>query len=264
MKGTSLSEDLKASFRHPAFWAYGTWLDLLTRYRRSFIGPLWMLVPPAMYMFGLGFFFAERRGKELVGFMASLGLGYLMFRLVSGIIVESASVFTHHSAFIMDGNTRLTDYTMRAITKALIHFGVGLPLVMVVAYLADSLHLAGLLPALLGLLFSMVALISLSGLIALFGARYPDFGELLGSAMLLGFVLTPIVWEASSAPAGTVRGTLMRMNPIYHFVEIVRAPLLGITVEPLTYLYLGIGALIVLPMWWWAYRRYSRLVPIWI
>lgn len=264
MKAFDLLADLRGSFRRPAFWAYGTWLDLITRYRRSMIGPLWMLIPPALYMFGLGFFFSQARGKEMIEFMARLGLGYLVFRLVTQMIVDSAQAFHHHAAFIMDGNTRLTDYTLRTATSALIHFVVGLPMMFIVAAQADSLHVAGILPSMLGLLFTIFTLIWLSGLIGLFGARYPDFGELVGSAMLLAFVLTPIVWDASMAPEGTIRGNLMRLNPVYHFVQVVREPLLGDGVEPLTYLYLAAMSVVGIPLWFWAYRRYARLVPIWI
>lgn len=264
MKNHTLVTDMRSSIKHPAFWAYGTWLAILTRYRRSFIGPLWMLAPPAMYMFGLGFFFGRVQQQPLMDFMAHLGLGFLVFRLVTQVVNDSASVLQGHAAFIMDGNTRLTDYTLRTLFGALVHFAIGLPLVLAVVVGSGDFQLAGVPMALLGLGFTVLTLVWVSGLVALFGARYPDIHEFMGSLVLAAFVLTPILWDASTAPGGTAHGFLMRCNPVYHFVEVIRAPLLGDVVEPLTYLYLGTMSVIGLPLWWLAYSRYSRLVPIWI
>lgn len=264
MRQHTFAGDLRGSLQRPAFWAYGTWLDILTRYRRSFIGPLWMLAPPAMYMFGLGFFFGRVQQQPLVDFMAHLGLGFLVFRLVTQVVNDSSSVLQHHAAFIMDGNTRLTDYTLRTLFGSLVHFTIGAPLVLAVVILSGRFELAGVPMALLGLCFTVLTLVWISGLVALLGARYPDIHEFMGSLVLVAFVLTPILWDASTAPEGTAHGTLMRINPVYHFVEVVRAPLLGGTVEPLTYLYLAVMSVIGLPLWWWAYGRFSRLVPIWI
>ena len=66
------------------------------------------------------------------------------------------------------------------------------------------------------------------------------------------------------APPESVRGLLMRFNPLFHMVELVRAPILGEPLGTSTFYYLvgmtvlGWGAAIL------AYRRYARFVPIWI
>jgi ABC-type polysaccharide/polyol phosphate export permease len=57
---------------------------------------------------------------------------------------------------------------------------------------------------------------------------------------------------------------LMRFNPFYHMVELVRAPILGQTIDPSTPLYLAVmtvGGWILAIL---TYRRYARYVPLWI
>ena len=44
------------SLREPAFWAYATWLGIVTNYRRSRLGVLWLMTPPVIYVWGLGAF----------------------------------------------------------------------------------------------------------------------------------------------------------------------------------------------------------------
>ena len=37
-----LTASLVASLRSPSFWLYSSWLEIVTRYRRSSIGVLWL------------------------------------------------------------------------------------------------------------------------------------------------------------------------------------------------------------------------------
>lgn len=255
---------LRGSLAHPAFWSYSTWLSVVTRYRRSIIGPLWMLVPPALYIFGLGFFFGRVQNHDPGEFMSHLGIGIVLFRLVTTVVNDSASVMINHSAYILDGNSRLTDYILRVLLTSLIHFAVGMPLALGVATVAGVLDPAGIVPALLGLAWVLFTLVWVSGLTALIGARYPDIHEFMGSTTMLLFITTPILFYVDNAPGGTAQGLLMRFNPVYHLVEVVRAPLMGLPVEVFTYQYLGVATLVGFSTWLWAYRRYAPLVPIWI
>jgi ABC-2 type transport system permease protein len=213
-----LMQHLRGSMAHPAFWSYSTWLSVITRYRRSFIGPLWMLVPPAMYIFGLGFFFGRVSNHEPGHFMTHLGIGIVVFRLVTTVVNDSASVMINHSAYILDGNSRLTDYMLRVLLTSLIHFSVGMPLALAVAWGAGVLDPSGLLPAAAGLLWVLFTLVWVSGVVALIGARYPDIHEFMGSLTMLLFITTPILFYAGNSPRGTWQGVMMRFNPVFHMV----------------------------------------------
>src|SRR3546814_7496038 len=57
---------------------------------------------------------------------------------------------------------------------------------------------------------------------------------------MFAFLLTPIIWHADNMPPGSLRGTLMRFNPFYHLVELVRAPILGQSIDVSTPMYLAV------------------------
>ena len=40
-----LWRELAASLRNPEFWLLTSWLDILVRARRSYLGPVWLLMP---------------------------------------------------------------------------------------------------------------------------------------------------------------------------------------------------------------------------
>src|SRR5690349_15995686 len=86
---TDFFHDLLLSLRQPAFWSYSTWLDLATKYRRSRLGILWLLVPSIFYIWGVGPFFASIQKQPIGPFVAHMGVGFLVFRVVLMVTTEA-------------------------------------------------------------------------------------------------------------------------------------------------------------------------------
>lgn len=259
--------ELRDSFRNPEFWALSSWLDIIVRARRSRLGILWLVAPAVVYVFGLGSFFMSMRGigGDSAGqYYLHVAIGALVFRSLMSAILGSANVFVSSSAFIMDGHMRLTDYLLQSLAKSFFDMCMYLPVVAVAVWLAGGISLWGLPLSLSLLLLMYVNALWISAVFALAGARLPDLGQLLGTISVFLFLLTPIIWYPEMMPEGSVRGTLMRINPFYHFVEAIRSPLMGKTVEPLSYWYIGVMTILGLAFSTWVYRRYARYVPLWI
>jgi ABC-type polysaccharide/polyol phosphate export permease len=166
--------------------------------------------------------------------------------------------------FIHDGHQRLTDYLLRAVARSSFYFLMAVPLLAVALLCSDHFTPAGLGMAAIGLLVVVINMVTYAMVFSLLGARFPDLSEFMGSAIMFAFLLTPVVWYPSAAPEGTVHGTLMRANPLHHLLAIVRAPLFGEAVEPLTWAYLGITTAVGLVLASWAYGRFARRVPVWL
>ena len=259
--------ELRDSFRHPDFWALSSWLDIIVRARRSRLGVLWLIAPAVVYVFGLGSFFMSMRGisgDSSGEYYLHIALGALVFRTLMSTIIGSANVFSSSSAFIMDGHMRLTDYLLQSLAKSFFDMCMYLPVAAVVVWLAGGFNLTGLLISVPTLFLLYLNALWVATLFALAGARLPDLGQLLGTISIFLFLLTPIIWYPEMMPEGSIRGSLMRFNPFYHFVEVFRAPLVGKAIEPLSYWYIGIMTVFGLLISTWAYRRYARYVPLWI
>jgi len=100
--------------------------------------------------------------------------------------------------------------------------------------------------------------------VGLLGARFRDAQELMGTVLMAGFLLTPIIWDIAKFPADTRRGLLTRLNPAFHLLEVVRAPILGHWPETTS---IVVVVLMALAGWLVAalmYRRYARFVPLWV
>lgn len=260
----SLFADLAASLRNPEFWALSSWLDIVVRNRQSRLGIFWLMAPAIVYIWGVGGFFASMMHLSLGSFAAYVAIGYLVFRVVSSAVVESTGAFSASGAFILDGHVRLTDFVLRVVATAMFHFLVSLPVAIVALAIHPDPDLAGLLVSLVTFPVVILNAIWVGVVFALVGARFPDLRHLVGNIFMFAFLLTPIIWHADTMPAGSLRGTLMRFNPFYHLVEVVRAPILGSAIDPSTLTYLAVMTLGGWLAAYLAYRRYARFVPLWI
>lgn len=259
----SLLVDLATSFRNPEFWTLSSWLDIVVNYRQSRLGMFWILAPALVYIWGLGSYLVPASSSVVV-YASHVALGFAIFRLVNSVITESTTTFTGAQSFILDGHVCLTDFVLRVVAKALFYFVMWMPVVASVLVFYPGLHPMGLLLALGSMPLIVLNLLWIAVVFALVGARFPDLSQFISNIFIFAFLLTPITWYSNTMPPGSMRQLVMKLNPIYHMVEVVRAPILGEALQLSSLYYLAImtavGWLIAILV----YRRYARFVPIWI
>lgn len=260
----SLLRDLGASLRNPEFWALSSWLDIVVRNRQSRLGIFWLMAPAIVYIWGIGTFFASMSHVPVSGFVAYVAIGYLVFRVVNGAITDSTGAFSSSGAFIYDGHVRLTDFVLRVIATAIFHFLISLPVAAIALAIYPAPHWEGLLFGTLAFPLVILNTLWIGIVFSLVGARFPDLKHLVNSIFMFAFLLTPIVWHADTVPDGSARAIFMRFNPLYHMVEIVRAPVLGQPLDASTPTYLAVLTVVGWLLAIVAYRRYARFVPLWI
>ena len=115
--------------------------------------------------------------------------------------------------------------------------------------------------ALLGTFFIIINGGWFSFLIGMLCARYRDLNPTIASLVTLSFFLTPIIWNPSLIPD---RAFILLYNPFFHFVESIRAPLLGQPVQAETWLVLTLitilGWILVIP----AVSKMGRKLVYWL
>ena len=260
----SLWEDLGASFRNPGFWAFASWLDIVVRYRQSRLGMFWLVAPAVVYVWGLGSFFAAMNGTPITRFAAYVGIGWLVFRVINTVILDSTGAFAASASFILDGHVRLTDFVLQVASKSLFYFVSSLPVVAIALAVSPEVRAIGFVFASIGFVVILLNLLWIGVLFSLIGARFRDMGQFISNIFMFAFLLTPIIWQADSMPAGGMRATLMRINPLYHLIELVRAPILGTSIAASSLYYVAVMTAVGWLAASLAYRRYARFVPIWV
>lgn len=260
----SLFSDLAGSVRHHEFWTYSSWLDIAVRYRRTKLGLSWILMTFAFFVLLMGVKFAYLMGVEIEYFLPYVAIGYLVWRLMVTIINETVTTYTRHSSYIMDGRSRLTDFLLRSMTGAVFNLLFALPVVLAVLIWSPKTQVLYMATLLLTLPLVLVNMFWLSVVVSLIGARMRDAQELVGTVLMAGFLVTPIIWDVARFPADTNRGFITRLNPAFHLIEVVRAPVFGYWPEWQSLVVVVFMALFGWLVAWWMYRRYARFVPLWV
>ena len=80
-----------------------------------------------------------------------------------------------------------------------------------------------MLLAIPGLLLICINLAWLGMVIAILSTRYRDIQPIVGTVIQLGMFVTPIMWTVSSLGDDKI---VAELNPVYHLIEVTRAPLL--------------------------------------
>lgn len=252
------------SLRHPDYWAYSSWLAIATKYRRTSLGLFWAIVPTTVFIVVLGNVYSHLMGYPLAEYLPYLGIGYVSWRFMIHVINDAVGTFHQHKAFIMEGRMRLTDFVLGSFAKAAFYLVFGGVVLLGVFLWSPAVHMAAVWTLLLTLPLLAINLAWMAMCIAMLGARFPDIQEVIGTVLILGLLLTPILWPIEKFPSDSMRGIVVRFNPAFHMIDVVRAPLLGKMPEAVSIVVVLLMAVLGWVVASMLYRRYARFVPLWV
>ncbi len=262
-------DDVAEGARAFHLWGLLGWQDIRRRYRRSKLGPFWLTISMGVLVGTLGVLYASLFNLEIANYLPFVAVGFIVWGLISGLIADGCETFIGAEGIVKQVNLPLSVHVYRAVWRNLIVFAHNAIIYVVVAVLfAIWPGWAGLL-ALPGL-----ALLCLNGvwvglLLGLVSARFRDISQIVVSIVQVSFFLTPIIWtpellSGRSSVLGVDPSLVLDVNPFFHLVEVVRAPLLGQAPALLSwYAVLGVaggGWLATLVM----YRRYRGRIAYWV
>ncbi|SIS22158.1 ABC-2 type transport system permease protein [Williamsia sterculiae] len=260
--------DLGEGLRQRELWALLGWQDIKQRYRRSLLGPLWITIATGVTAVAMGLLYSQLFHEDIASFLPYVTLGFIFWGFIEGSILDGAEVFSSNEGLLKQIPTPLSVHVYRLAWRQLIIFAHNIVIYLVIlAIFPQPINWTVLLivPAMALLVLNSVWVSVVFGILT---TRFRDIGQLLTTAVRLVFFMTPIIWSAKSlqqvAGAESARARIVEVNPMFHYLEITRGPLLGEHVE---FYHWGIviactvvgwlGALLVM-------RNYRARVTYWV
>ena len=216
--------DLWVGITRWRLWILLGWQDIRQRYRRSLLGPFWLTLSMAIMVGALSLLYGALFSLSLNDYLPFLCLGFIVWGLISGIVTDGCVVFIGSEAFIKQISLPLSVYVYRLIWRNLIIFGHNMVVFIVVACIFSIWPSWSGLLLLPGLILNCATGIWVCLLLGLISARFRDVPQLVASFIQVAFFLTPIIWKPELLGD---RFGIVDFNPFYHFVEIIRQPMLG-------------------------------------
>ena len=238
----SSSQTLKASMRDLTYgfsqhelWLQLGWQDIKQRYRRSTLGPLWITIATGVMAAALGLLYSLLFQIDWREFLPHVTVGFIVWGFISGCVKEGSTIFIDNEGLIKQLPSALSVHVYRVVWRQLLFFAHNLVIWLILVFILDiPLNWESLLaiPALLLLVLNGVWVAMFFGIVA---TRFRDVAPLLDALIQLAFYVTPIVWTTRTLEqqGGEVaeQARIVEINPLFHYLEIVRAPMLGNHVE---------------------------------
>lgn len=214
------------SFLEWRVWLYMGLQDIKTRFRRSAIGPLWILINLAMMVMGAGVVYGVLLKQPMEEFLPYLTCGLVIWGFLVASFVEGGYSYIGSEGYIKQFSFPKQIYLFRSLVSISAIMLIGLVALAGTLEFYERLRPAGwifAIPGLLILLFSGLGHITLS---AYLSTRFRDLPHALSGIFQVLFFVTPIMFPISMLKA---RGLdfIYQYNPLYYLIDVVRTPILG-------------------------------------
>lgn len=253
--------DLVTGLSSVQVWAALGWQDVKQRYRRSQLGPFWLTISTGIMVSILGPLYGKLFAQDFSAYFSFLAIGFVLWQLISQLIIDACTTFIQAESFIKQIKLPLSVHILRVVWKNLIFFFHNLVVVVVVlVYLQVPVNASLLLFPLGVLLFAFNAFLY-GMIIAVICARFRDIPIIVTNVVQAAFFLTPILWQPGMLGR---HAWSVNLNPIYHFIEIMRAPLLGKVPDAVSWLAVGVSTILGCLLAAFVLKHYRARVPYWV
>ncbi|SFD86418.1 ABC-2 type transport system permease protein [Actinopolyspora alba] len=221
-------DDISRAAQQRQLWAHLGWQDVKQRYRRSVLGPLWITISMGVTATGLGLLYSTIFGMEAGEYVPYMTVGFIIWYFISGCLTSGTDVFIQNEGMIKQLPAPISIYVFRTVWREFLLFLHNLVIYFAILAIFRpelSWTVFSVFPALLLLLVNAGWVVLLFGIVS---TRFRDIPPVVSSFMQLLFFMSPIVWPMSALEENAgPRAWLAQINPVYHYVDIVRSPLLG-------------------------------------
>lgn len=242
-------------------WLRLGWADFQVAHRRTVIGPLWQVVQVAIWVVGLTLVFRQALAASAPNYIAYVAIGVVLWNFISASITQGTLAFVRHAGLIRDINNPILIYPFRILANNLIKLAVQASVILMVWPTTSVTLTASSLLAIPGFALVLLTALWVIPLLALIGVRFRDTSHGFQAVMRFLFFATPVFWLPSGLGP---REYIATFNPLAHYLNVVREPLLGGTADPLSWIVvIGItiiGGLVSL----FAVGRYRREIVFWL
>lgn len=230
--------------------------DILTRYKRSVLGIAWTMLTPLGTMLVLTIVFSRAFGVSEKGYAAYVLSGLMAWtffaqttnaatvNLVWGGTLLNR-IYVPRTVFAVSAvGTGLVNLTISLIPLFLVIIVTGIPITPSVLFLPVPMLLLAMFSLGVGLILSAIAI------------YFADVTEMYQVILTAWLYLSPVIWTENMLSTNIVP-ILIRLNPMYHLINLFRAPVYYgrlPTLEELT-ISTGISVVTVVFGWWFFSSR---------
>ncbi|WP_210497145.1 ABC transporter permease [Microvirga antarctica] len=258
---SSAANDMVVGIMDWRLWLRLGWYDVVARYRRSWVGPFWMLATTVIFVVSLGAVYSILFKMSLRDYMPYVAIGTVTWSYISAVTSESLQTFVEAEVYIRQVHRSPIIYTLRVVWRNLIIFGNQLIVAFLVAVVFGKFSLAHMPLVAIGLMFLFLQAVWISIFLGILGTRFRDLTQVVQNIMQVSFFVTPILWMPTSLGDNSWIATI---NPFYHLIQLLRAPMLGQNPEVFSYVFASCFTLAGFVAAYFFYSKFRNRIVYWL
>lgn len=242
-------------------WLRFGWHDIVARYRRSWIGPFWIIATISVFIVSLSLVYSTLFKVDLSTYLPFIAVSIVIWNFISAVSGESVLTFAESEVYMKQSRRSPIVYVFRLVYRNVIvlaNQGI-VAILVLIAFNKISAPMA--IVALFGFMLLIFQSIWVTIFIGVIGARFRDLQPIIMSVLQIFFLITPIIWPATLLGD---RKWLADVNPFYHLIEIIRAPLLGQMPSKLSYAVVIATTMMGITLAFMIYSRFRNRIIYWL
>ena len=254
--------DIATGIASYKMWGRLGWREIRRRYRRTTIGPFWGATSLAIFTVIIGLVWAQLWKQDPKIYLPYLTAGMILWIWLNTILCEGAGEFILNDALIKQLRIPYTLLVCTVLWRNSIVLGHNFLIYVLVCVYAGIIPTWNTLLLIPGAILLCANILWITLALALMNARYRDIQYLVASILQVAMFVTPILWDR-----GRLSGPLSALvdyNPLYQYIEVMRAPLMGRAPEPWTWIVMVASAIAGWAVTLYLFSRFRRRIPYWL
>lgn len=215
--------------------------DIVLKYRRSYLGLLWTLLEPVLTTLVLNFVFSQLYHKKDPYFIIYILIGRLVYTCFASTTKGAMKSIRSHAGMIKKVYVPKFIYPIASILSNFVIFGFSL-IVLIIACIIKQVPVSPkMFLAILPLLVLFVMCLGVGMILATYSVYFRDLEYLWGVALMLIMYCSAIFYKMNDF-AGSVAGTVIKLNPLYCIITNVRGVIIPNEVTYFSYKSLAYSA----------------------
>ena len=235
--------------------------DVRLRYRGSTLGPFWLTISTLVMVVAIGGIYPHLFHIEATSYIPYLLVGLVLWQFLSTVITEGCTTFVAVQRVIHQVPMPFSVHVCRAVYRNLIvlaHSAVLVPLGLLLFAVRIDWHVLLVFPAIAVLGINSFWICLLLGMLS---ARFRDIPPIVASFLQVLFFVTPVFW----APDALGRWKILAdLNPFFAAIDIVRAPLIGVPIQPLSWFVILATTLLGCAITFAFFARFRSRIAYWL
>jgi len=202
------------------------WQDMRHRYRRSLLGPFWLVASTAAVVATICSIMGPMFGVPADQYVPYVAMGMITWNLIVAMMTESSEAFISQSTMIQQTSSPLFTYVAQVAWRNTLLFAHNLVIFPAALLLSGAHTNANALYAVPGFLLVILNLTWMGLILAILSSRYRDLPKTIESILPVMMFMTPVMWKPEMMPL-RFGVTILKANPFYWMIDLLRVPMMG-------------------------------------